>query len=561
MNLWEIHKNYVNAKRFREIAYVFAKYGFNDILERIGLEAASALGIGRGLLSNKEKNSLARSRRFKLALEELGPTFIKLGQILSTRKELLPNDYIQELRKLQEEASPIPSETIEAILQQSLQVQSLQEVFLNFDFNPVATASIAQVHRATLKTGAMVIVKIQKPNIHDTIKTDLNILSYLSKLVQEHLEPEFSADWAGILTNFIEGILKELDFQREARMMARFASISDSQVKIPAVFFEYSGAQILVQEYVPGIRIQDKTLLEKAGLNPAILGEQLVTAFFKQVFEEGCFHGDPHPGNMRIHESGRIIFYDFGMVGQLDTRTVYHMTRVFYAAGSADYALMSRSLCIICQGSIVGADPMLETDLKDLVLTYKSLPLKDIKLQNFLYSLDHLLLSHNLRMPNELSILLKAILTLDSSVRDLNPDIQLLDFLLPNFETLVQKQFTKEALLSRSQSWMHLGLDYLSELHGDLFQMLKQQKRIQIETVARFRKIDGFAYRIEKLIYRGILGLVIASALIGSSILIATVRDATSLPFFLGLFGWFCAFVFAAILVYNILTVNQPGKD
>ncbi|MBW7877226.1 MAG: hypothetical protein H3C47_14695 [Candidatus Cloacimonetes bacterium] len=561
MNLWEIHKSYVNAKRFQEIAYVFAKYGFSDILERIGLEAASALGLGRGLLSNKEKNSLARSRRLKLALEELGPTFIKLGQILSTRKDLLPTDYIQELRKLQEEVTPVPKETIESILLQSLQVQTLEDIFLTFDFNPVATASIAQVHRASLKNGSMVIVKIQKPNIHETIRTDLNILSYLSRLLQEQLEPEYSADWAGILTNFIEGILKELDFMREARMMARFASISDAQVRIPAVFFEYSGASVLVQEYVPGIRIQDKTALLKASLKPEILGEHLVTTFFKQVFEEGCFHGDPHPGNIRIHENGCLIFYDFGMVGQLDTRTLYHMTRVFYAAGNGDYALMARSLCIICSGSISGTEPMLETNLKDLVLTYKSLPLKDIKLQNFLHSLDHLLLSHNLRMPGELSILLKAILTLESSVRELNPDIQLLDFLLPNFEVLIQKQFTKEAIFTRSQSWLHLGLDYLSELHGDLFLMLKQQKRIQVETLARSRKIDMFAYRIEKLVYRGILGLVIASALIGSSILIATGKDAASLPFFLGLFGWFCAFVFAAILVYNILTVNQPGKE
>ncbi len=562
MNFWEIHKHYLNLKRFQEIAYVFTRRGFGDLLEVIGLEdTAISIGKKAGLI-RKDWTVESRPFRLRLALEELGPTFIKLGQILSTREDLLPQSYIEELQKLQEQATPIDFVEIRSTLLKSLDITDLSEVFLNLEEKPIATASIGQVHRATLKDHTQVIVKIRKPRVQEVIQTDLDILSTIAGLLQEQFGPHSSADWSGILENFIKGILKELDFRREARMMYRFSiMLPTEEVKIPEVYSRYSSDSIMIMEYVDGLRLTDPQSLKAAGLDQEELAKRLIQLFFEQVFEHGCFHGDPHPGNLRVRSDGRIVFYDFGMTGQLNEELMFHIVRMFYAAAEEDFSSMARSVAWICTGSVSRAEASMHAELKDLVATYRNQPLDEISVQEFFGALDEFLLAHRLRMPADVAILIKALITLEKLIRNLNAPIRLLDYLLPRFQKLVQESLSAPALKKRTKTWMHLAWDYGAETHQVLFRVLKNTETLQLETFRRNKSQEIQMYRLEKVLYRGILGLVAASALIGSSILIAISPQQGGIIWWMGIAGWAGAFLFAAFLSSTILTMNRSPKE
>lgn len=563
MNIRQIHRNFVNIKRFQEIAYILAKYGFTDLLDFLRIDQALGLAKKVGLVS-KEFALFSRAQRLKLAAEELGPTFIKLGQILSTRDDLLAPDYVEELKKLQDQVREVPREEIEITLKRFYDVQDVSEIFDRFDFSPIATASISQVHEAYLLSGERVIVKIQRPKIREVIEQDLGVLSYIVELIQEQFgDPEDPANWSQVINDFIHQIIQELDFGREARLMLRFEAMfkDDSGIKIPKVFMQHSGSKVIVQELIDGCKLDDLDGLQKMNADFGLLAERLIQSFFLQVFSEGVFHGDPHPGNLRVLPDNILVFLDFGLVGQLDNDNMNQLTRVFWGAGRGDFELVARSFNKLCRGTILGVNETMTMEFRDLILAYRSLTMQEIKVDTLLPAADEILKRGQLRLPSQLSLLFKALICLERVVNKLNADLNLMDFLLPRVQQMIRKRLEVKSMSNHVTDSSLLMYDYMAEIPKDLFQIVKNVQKNQYEASVRHSKLEFWLKNFEKILNRAILGLLVSSTLIGSSLLLSFVKPGENLLYILAYAGYICAALFALVIIYSIVTVGQPGKE
>lgn len=556
MKIRQIHKKYVNIKRVQDIVRILAKYGFSDLLETLQIHRILGYARKMGLVS-QEFAILPRQERLKLAAEELGPTFIKLGQILSTRDDILPKDYLDELRELQDHVRPVPKDIIHSLICHELEIASIEDIFSKFEVVPIATASIAQVHRAVLRdTDEQVIVKVQRPGIRLTIEQDLDVLSYLASLLQDHFgDPEDPANWSEFLEEFIRNILRELDFRRELRLMIRFHAMFEGvpKVKIPEVYPQFSTGKVLVQEFIEGKKVDEPNVFLSGEIDSCEVGERLIQAFFKQVFREGVFHGDPHPGNLRILSDGSIVFLDFGMVGQLDNPSMTHLCRIFWGAGRGDYALVARSVNKLCKGTVLGVNDTMVMEIRDLVVAFRSRSLSEVNVSEFTGSLDEILRSHRLRLPSQMSMLLKSVVTLEQVSKQLNSSLNLMDFLLPEIKHLVESQMEAKSLASEISDRSLLFYDYLSELPEDLFLIMKNFQKAQSETTQAHKRSEVQFYILEKILNRAILGILLAGVLIGSSFLLAKTMHQGGFLYYLGISGYLAAGVFAVVLMTSIM--------
>ena len=303
-----MNQTYRNIKRYRQIITVFMKYGFGDVLDRLRLEFRIRMSrkISSKALS-EEMTYTNRPEKMRRAFEELGGTFVKLGQMLSVRPDLVPPGFVAEFRKLQDDVAPFPSEQAVAVIESQFG-SSLEDLFDDFDRTPLASASISQVHKAKTKGGRDVVVKIQRPTIRGLIETDISILSDLAKLIEKRIPESELYNPVGIVDEFTRTIRQELDFVREARSMDKFKRnfAEDDTIYVPKVYWELTTSHVLTMEYIDGIKLKDLEKLEKAGLDKRIIAINGARAILQQVFEHGFFHADPHPGNIFVLENNVI---------------------------------------------------------------------------------------------------------------------------------------------------------------------------------------------------------------------------------------------------------------
>ncbi|MCF7886459.1 MAG: hypothetical protein K9M80_08185, partial [Candidatus Marinimicrobia bacterium] len=309
-----------NIKRYREIIQILLKYGFDEILDRYGLD--KYLKGGFKIFSKtkvKDVEHLTIQERVRKALEDLGPTFVKFGQMLSIRPEILPAKFIKELQKLQDQVAPFPTDAAISIIEEDLE-QDIDTIFKEFEEEPHAAASLAQVHRAQLHNGEQVIVKVQRPNIRSKIESDLDLLYNMAKIISRNISSELMYQPSELIDEFKHWIKKELNFNQEARNIERFKNhFKDNQdIRIHSVYWDYSSSRIITMEYIDGIRISDIEKIEEAGLDRKKIARIGAEITLTQIFDYGFFHGDPHPGNILVLEGNLIAPMDFGLVGSLD---------------------------------------------------------------------------------------------------------------------------------------------------------------------------------------------------------------------------------------------------
>ncbi|MBT3786284.1 AarF/ABC1/UbiB kinase family protein, partial [bacterium] len=457
----------------------------------------------------------------------------------------------------QDHVTPVSRDTIKSVICSELKIDELEETFSQFDSIPLATASIAQVHKAELRaTGEKVIVKVQRPKIRMMIEQDLDVLSYVVSLLQDHFgDPNDPANWRDFLEEFIRNILRELDFGRELRMMIRFHAMfeDNEKIRIPGVYPECSTGKVLVQEYIGGKKIDGSKALDAYGVDSCEVGERLIRSFFHQVFKEGVFHADPHPGNLRILPDGAIVFLDFGMVGQLDSGNMMHLCRIFWGAGRGDYPLVARSLNKLCRGTILGVSDAMVMEIRDLVLAFRSRRLAEIDVSEFTTSLDEILRRHHLRFPSQMSMLFKSVVTLEQVCKSLHSSINLMDFLLPEIKSLIESQLEVKSLAAELSDRSFLLYDYLSELPDDLFVIIKNIQKAQHDSAASHKRSEIHFYILEKVLNRAILGVLLTGVLIGSSFLLATTKDSGGFLYYLGISGYLVAGAFAMVMIVSIM--------
>ena len=432
-----------NLRRTSEIAAVLINHGFGDVVERIGL--GKYLNWGRRKLlkhSEADTRSLTRGERVRLSLETLGPTFIKFGQILSTRPDLIPIDIIDELSKLQEHVPQFDSDVAVSIVEKALGA-SLEDKFSQFDREPLASGSLGQVHKAKLPGGQQVVVKIRRPKAVHDVERDLALMAELAILIHRHVPEAEIIDPIGLVRNFDRSIRRELNFLREARTLQEFDRLfhRDASLYVPQVYEELCTEDVLVMEYIEGYRvdeIESNEFLRKQKTQIAANGARI---FLKQAFEFGLFHGDPHPGNIRILKDGSICLLDYGMVGTLDETTRDQLIDLFVSIATKDERKGLRTILRLGRPSREVDERLLRSDFRDFVETYYGYSLDKVDIGNLLSDFISILSTHGIRCPGDLMLLIRGIVHLEGSARKIDPEFNLAEHMVPYVKRLLRDRY------------------------------------------------------------------------------------------------------------------------
>ncbi|AEG60974.1 ABC-1 domain-containing protein [Desulforamulus ruminis DSM 2154] len=420
-----------HINRYREIAAAMISQGFHYIVEEMGLiEKVPYYQRLRPLARDKSSGGIGE--RIRLVLQQLGPTYIKLGQIASTRPDILPPAILSELEKLQDKVPPFSFAQVTSVIEQELGAE-LEEIFEQFDPDPLAAASIGQVHQAVLRTGEKVAVKIQRPGIAANIETDLEILYELARLAQRRFQWAEAYQIVDIVDEFAKSLGNELDYTIEARNAEKiYKQFQDNaQIYIPKVYWDYSSKKVLTAEYIAGIKISERDSLAQQGYHLSLLAERFAKGIFHQIFIEGFFHGDPHPGNVVVLPGEIIAFLDFGMVGRLSPDMKYHLSSIVIGLMRQNSDDLLKTLLRM---GIVPDDVnmvKLRDDIEILREKYYGVPLSQISLGEAVNNIFAVTLTHKIKMPADFALVGKALLTMEGIAEKLDPKLSILDIAQP----------------------------------------------------------------------------------------------------------------------------------
>jgi ubiquinone biosynthesis protein len=537
-----INRNIRSIRRYRTILGILIKYGFGHIVEQLNINYY--LQLGRRLVTlgatPKEIERLTQPERLRLAMEELGPTFIKLGQILSTRPDIVSNEYADEFSRLQDRVPSVPLEQLEEQIQKEMGYP-LTELFVEFNPVPIAAASIAQVHRARLKGGEEVVVKVRRPGIKDVVETDLDILMGLAYLIERHLPTGDLFDPIKIVKEFRRTIGREMDFAREGHTIDRFSAnfADDPTMHVPMVYWEYTGESVLTMEFIDGIKVSDSIRLAAAGADPKIIARNGADAFLKQVLVHGFFHGDPHPGNFFVLENNTICMLDFGMVGRLDETLKFQLVDLLMAVLHRDVQLIISQL--LFSGELTDETKIkeLQRDLSEMIDDYYDIPLQEINAGKLLVDFVEILIEYRIKFPADLMLLAKALVTMEGVGRQLDPDFNMIVHLRPFMEKLFRERKTP-ASLSRELTRTFLAYGALAKsLPRDLKEFINRINRNKFKIDLEHRGLERLISDLDKSSNRLSFSMLIAALIVGSSLIMQTEKGPLLFGFpILGFLGY-----------------------
>ncbi len=516
----------------------------------------SLCGGSEGRLSTETSHHATRPEHLRRAIEELGPTFIKLGQILSTRGDLLPAEYLEELAKLQDGAPPVPVEAVRQILFEELG-RPVDEVFAHFDLHPLASASIGQAHAATLLDGTQVVVKLRRPGVVEQVEEDLGILLDLAATAERHWSAARYYDLLVIAQEFAQTLRAELDYLQEGRNVERFAAnfAADASVHVPKVYWETTTSRMLTLERIYGIKISDVAALEQADLDRRAVADHATRVLLSMILEYGFFHADPHPGNVFVESGGRIALIDFGMVGEVDSAMQTILIRLLLAIAERDGGRLADVLLEISRSRQSVDRNALRRDMQRMLVRYCDLPLGDVKLSAMLGELLTILRWHHLRLPPNLALMVKTLGMSEGLGVQLDPHFDLMNVYVPFAKELVQRRFSAREwagqLMFAGIDAMELALGLPQQLHH----VLGDIERGGFEVTVQPQSFESYLQRMEQLANRLILGILAAAFTIGFTLLVAAYRPSGwdhmaqfLLLLVLALSGGFGTYVLALIL-------------
>ena len=555
----KLKRRYKNINRLRQIVNILIKYGFDYFVKQLGLTNLISKG-GKILKLKPSKIALLPLPvRVRLALEELGPTFVKLGQILSTRPDLIPLDYIEELQKLQDKVPPFAYEQVEQIIKRELGAKVL-EIFESLEQKPFAAASLGQVHQAILKDGEKVVVKVQRPDIEKIIETDLDILFRLARLTEKHIPDSRLYDPVGIVEEFAKAIRLELDYGTEGRNAERFKKNfeGDETIYTPKIYWESSSKRILTMELIEGIKINNLKKLDKAGYNRKKIAENGAKAFMKQILIDGFFHADPHPGNMLVMKEGIIGFMDFGMMGRLDEEMREKGLDLFIAIMERNpNKIINEMLDLGIAPSEIDL-PSLKIDIREMLDQYYDKSLKENKLGELISQLVEISIKYHIKMPAEFALLGKSLITIEGIGSELDPDFNLAEIAKPYAKDLILERKSPQRLFTKL-------LNDLSELYNliiliprQLNKTLKKMEKGTFKLEFQHRGLENLISALDKSTNRLSYSLILAAIIIGSSLIMQTDKGPHFMGFpVIGVLGFLISGVLGLGLVIMIL---RSGK-
>lgn len=540
--------------RIREIITTLARHGFGDLVRRLGVHRTFEHAGERLDLPNQPPASgVEPAIQARKALEELGPTFIKLGQVLATRVDVFPPDWINEFEKLQSSVAPLPFADIEAELTAAWG-KSPRAIFKDLDETPIGSASIAQVHRASLADGTPVILKVRRPNIVAKIEADLRILSHLASLVEFEFPESRQYQPVRIVEQFARSLRRELDLAQEAHNHSRFATnfVNSRDIVIPEVYWEWTCEIVNVQRFVGGVPGNELGLLAAAGLDRKLLAQRGADAVLKMILIDGYFHADPHPGNVIYLPGNRIAFIDFGMVGRLPAPRRDEIVDLLAALAARDEQGLLAVLVEWSADDLVDEEK-LGADIAELMFNYENLPLKAIRFGQLLNDVIAILREHKIALPPDLTLLFKALITLEGLGRQLDPNFQMVPHLTPFVRQVILHRYSPAAMAHKGKRTLLEVMGILGGLPRDASRLVKAARRGKVKIDLDLKRLDSFGLQISKIINRLTLGIVTGCLIIGSSIVMTVPvgPKLMGLPAF-GFVGFTIAFLNSMWLIWSI---------
>lgn len=546
--------------RVRDIIAILARHGMGNLVQRLGLaKGIEKAGDLLNIPGNHEIEMIEPEVRMRRVLEELGPTFIKLGQVLATRVDMFPPEWIDEFEKLQSDAPALPFEELLPELQVALG-QDPHELFDELDPQPIGSASIAQVHRARLKNGEEVVLKIRRPNIIPKIEADLRVLGHIAALAEFEF-PELRRYQPGkVVDEFAKSLRRELNLSTEARNMERFARnfAGNDDIVIPQVYTEWTSERLIVQGYIGGIPGNDLEAIEAAGLNRQVLAARGADAVLKMVLIDGYFHADPHPGNVKYLPGNRLAFLDFGMAGRLPHQRRDQIVDLLAALSQRDeHGILN--VLLEWSGDAVVDEEKLAADIADFIFNYENLSLKEVQFGVLLNEVVSLAREHSLMMPTDLTLLFKALISLEGLGRQLDPDFQMVPHLTPFVKQVIIGRYHPASMLKRGKDGVLEALSILSGVPKDIGKLIKQARRGNLRIDLDLKRLDQFGIRITRSTNRLTMGIVTGALMIGSAI-VMTVKGGPMI-FGLPLFGVLGFLLALFNTVWLVLAIWVSGKE
>ncbi|MFN7249355.1 MAG: ABC1 kinase family protein [Anaerobacillus sp.] len=497
--------------RYQEIVSAFTRNGFGFLMKELGL--LELLSMPKRLfIEGKEIDRKSVGERFRIFLEGLGPTFIKIGQIASTRSDIFPVDIITELEKLQDNVPPFSYEEVQDVFFAEFGV-FVEDMFSDFHEKPLAAASIGQVHYAVLKTGERVAVKIQRPNIHKVIETDLEILHDIAMLAERRLDWAAKYQLCDIVDEFAKSLRAEVDYSLEGRNSEKIAQQfeGNSEIYMPKVYWDYSSQKVLTMEFVEGTKLNELAKIEKLGYNRKVIAERVVNAIFKQILVDGFFHGDPHPGNVLVTTGNQIIFMDFGMVGRLSPQMRDHFASFIISM------MVQNTEGVVKAVMKMGLIPeeanlaMLRADIDMLREKYYDVPFSQLSLGEAVNDLFSVATKHGIRIPTDLTLVGKSLLTMEGMVEKLDPDLSIVKIAEPFGRHLLKERYQPKNVAGRL--WGNF-LEY-SEIVADLPKSIKEfssiMKKGKMRVEISLSDLDRLLTRVERVSNRISFSIVLLS--------------------------------------------------
>jgi ubiquinone biosynthesis protein len=546
-----------NIGRLSEIAQVAVKHGFGYFFERHRLTDLFPW-ISRDGSADTPSD---RGRRLREMLDELGPTFVKFGQLLSTRPDIVPPDIVVELQKLQDDVRPIPFADVRRVIEEELGL-TIEQAFLEFDEQPTAAASIGQVHHALLPNGERVAVKVQRPNAQRQIESDIALLFQAARLAKERVRALDFIDAEQVVDEFARSIRSELDYRAEARnaeiFRRNFAGQPD--VKIPRVYWTYTRRRVLVLELLEGVQLADLNVAALSQAERRDLAYRIAETWMTMIFRHGFFHGDPHPANIFVMEGGAAVgLVDFGQVGKLTDEDMSRLTGLFIDAANERIDALPRRLAELGVRFPRDREEEFGEELRDVYYRYYGVSLAEIDPMQVIREAFEVIYRMNLRLPTRFVLLDKAIATLASVGIELYPEFNVFEVAKPYARNLMIERFSPERMLARAQKESHELVRIGAEIPHQLHDILDELRDGQIDVGFVHKGLDEFMHKVDVAFNRLVVALIVVGGLIGSSLIGIF---ATHGPFVFGVnFLSFIGFILSGALgVWLLWGVIRSGR-
>ena len=560
-----IGKNFRSISRYNQIVKVLIKYGFEDLVEY--LEENNQYSFMRKLIPKaSRKHAMAYSKwaKMRLVCEELGPTFVKFGQILSNRPDLVPLELTFELEKLHDNVPPMLESVAKQVVETELK-DKVENLFAWFEPKPFASASIAQVHKVTLHSGKRVALKVQRLGIHDVILEDIKAMYRIADVLERRIPSLKNFDPIGIVKNFEESILKEIDFINESINIQRFYNnlkndkTLDQFAEAPKVYSAFTTSKVLAMEFISGIKINQIDKLKAKNIDTKVIARRLTVSYFKQIFEYGFFHADPHPGNLLVLPNSHICYLDFGMMGSMLPRDVSIFSKLFVAITNKDVKIIIKTLQQLSNNVPISNMRDLEFDINEFVEKYYVRDIHENEMSTVLLELKDIIIAHGLKVPTYFFLFARSLVTIEGVINKLDADLEQFEIAKPYLRTSITKKYNPIKMGKKVANSIVELADYMEEFPSDLKNAIRKINSGQIKVDLTHKGIDPMVHTLQRITKQLITTFIMVALIIGASLLI--VFEIHPLWKSISVLG-ILSFIIAVILGFGVLkNINKGDYD